>query len=387
MMQPVRTMLYNRVRQACVTSPPMTVVRRMAQNISQVVLFAAVVAFPAIAQTLPAAPTPALRGQGFYDARLAAAPDAVRGQVAGLAKLASDNHWTFQVGYTTALDRPLSELAGTRVPPELASIAKKQNAFAVEALKLNDRLRTANGVTFAPLSCSANATLCDLAPEMTPVKNQGSCGSCWDFSAMGAWEGTFNLRFNSMVDTSEQQVLNCSNAGSCTGGWWDPVYAWMVGAAVGTEAQTPYTGQDGPCVTHPPGNFKVAAWGFVTEKTSVPDVAQIKEALVSHGPLVAGVFVTTAFQAYTTGVFDENSNSSPINHGIVIVGWDDDKGAWHIRNSWSTSWGEEGYMWIKYGSNSIGYAAAWVLPVAPKLVGVGDGELLGLAKRFNIRAD
>lgn len=95
---------------------------------------------------------------------------------------------------------------------------------------------------------------------------------------------------------------------------------------------------------------------------------------------------TLAFQGYKSGVFNENANDNGINHAIVIVGWDDAKGAWRIKNSWSTGWGEAGYMWIKYGSNDIGYAATWVLPVGPKVPPAANAQLLDLAKKFHISA-
>jgi Papain family cysteine protease len=339
----------------------------------------------AFAQNPPAAPTPELNGPAYYQARLAAAPPAIRAQLDELQRSAASAHWSFEVGYTSVLDIPLARLTGTRIPANYEAVATKQNRFAVEALRLNNRLLSATGVTSSPLACNIGARTCDYQPKMTPVKMQGSCGSCWDFAALGAWEGVYRLKFNQLVDASEQQVLTCSNGGTCAGGWWDPVYVWMVGTGAGTEAQTPYTGIDGPCLAHPPASFKVAAWGFVTNKASVPTVDQLKQALVTHGPLVVGVFATPAFQAYTTGVFDENANNNSINHAVVIVGWDDSKRAWQIKNSWSTAWGEAGYMWIKYGSNKIGYAAAWVLPVAPQLVAVRNQRLMDLVKRFNIR--
>src|SRR5690242_7394621 len=155
---------------------------------------------------------------------------------------------------------------------------------------------------------------------------QNGCGSCWYFTAMGAWEGAYNIYYGRAVDTSEQQLLTCSSAGSCQGGWWDPVYQWMTGTPVGSEADTPYTAADGPCVAHPPGFAKVATWGYVTIKWEIPPIDKIKQALVDHGPLAVAVNATSAFQAYRSGVFNENA-SGGINHGVVLVGWDDTKQA------------------------------------------------------------
>jgi cathepsin L len=85
----------------------------------------------------------------------------------------------------------------------------------------------------------------------------------------------------------------------------------------------------------------------------------MKQALCAYGPLSVCVRVTSAFQAYHSGVFNQNDPGA-INHCVTLVGWNDAKGAWLIKNSWGTGWGMNGYMWIKYGSNSIGKLALWV---------------------------
>jgi cathepsin L len=107
--------------------------------------------------------------------------------------------------------------------------------------------------------------------------------------------------------------------------------------------------------------LRAASWGFADEDDPrrVPDKSILKEAIVTHGPVTASVFVEEAFQSYSGGVFDQNAPGRS-NHAIVIVGWDDARGAWHLRNSWGNGWGEDGYMWIKYGAQQIGYLATWV---------------------------
>lgn len=287
----------------------------------------------------------------------------IRTQLTDLSKLSVQNKWTFQIGYTTALDRSLTELTGLKLPgkSQLEAKMQSQNKLAIEALQLDNKYLVANRLKLLQLPCLTTSPTCNYENKMPPIRNQGGCGSCWAFTAMGAYEGTYRLRFNQLIDTSEQHVVSCAGAGSCAGGWWDPVYSWMMSNAVRLESQTPYTATNGTCAGSPPGTYKAAAWGFVTVKAEVPSVAALKSALVTHGPLAVAVRVTPAFQAYTGGVFNQN-DTGWINHGVVIVGWDDTKGAWRIRNSWGTGWGENGYMWIKYGANSIGYAAAWVRP-------------------------
>ncbi|MBA4763327.1 C1 family peptidase [Sphingomonas sp.] len=355
--------------------------------IAGAVAFAAIAATPFFAgaaqqtPSLKKAPLAAqIKEAPIYNQRLLNAPPQIKTQITQLRQVAVQQNWTFSIGYTTALDRSIEQLTGLKLPQpaELEAKMVSQNKFAIEALDLDRKYMIAKKFTLAPLPCTAGSASCSYESRMPAIRNQGGCGSCWAFTAMGAYEGTYRLRFNAVIDTSEQHIVSCAGAGSCAGGWWDPVFTWMLGTKVRSEAQTPYTASNGVCTPAPAGTYKAAAWGFVTVKAEVPTVAQLKSALVTHGPLAVAVRVTPAFQAYTAGVFNQN-DTGWINHGVVIVGWDDAKGAWRIRNSWGTGWGENGYMWIKYGANSIGYAAAWVRPARQDLV--LNPDLLRLIER------
>ena len=90
-------------------------------------------------------------------------------------------------------------------------------------------------------------------------------------------------------------------------------------------------------------------------------VDAIKQAIFDHGPVSAAVCVNTDFQGYTGGVFNPTKPCRQINHAIVLVGWDDSRGAWRLRNSWGPDWGEDGYMWIAYGKYYVGYSANYVV--------------------------
>ena len=114
------------------------------------------------------------------------------------------------------------------------------------------------------------------------------------------------------------------------------------------------------------GPYRVVSWSFVEPSNpySVPPTAAIKAALCMHGPLAVAVYADSYFQDYTGGVFNNTNSTSGINHAVVIVGWDDAKQAWLVKNSWSSGWELGGYIWIRYDANNIGYAAAWVLPAS-----------------------
>lgn len=192
---------------------------------------------------------------------------------------------------------------------------------------------------------------------VTPVKDQGNCGSCWAFGTHGAFEGSFAILNKVQINSSEQDTLDCSGASDCGGGWW--AYDYLVNTGSADEANYPYGAVKNACNAGAARSYKAAVWGYVNSRVQIPSVAELKKALCDYGPLGVAVAVTSAFQAYKNGVFNEGSTAD-INHAITLIGWDDSKQAWRIKNSWGVGWGESGYMWIAYGCNKIGYGASWV---------------------------
>jgi len=190
-----------------------------------------------------------------------------------------------------------------------------------------------------------------------PVRSQGPCGSCCAFGTHGALEGSYAILNKALIDSAEQDTLDCSGAGDCGGVWW--AYQYLIDTGSAKEADYPYVAKKGTCKTGVQRPYRAVAWGYIDSKVEIPSVAALKKALCEYGPLAVAVAATPAFQAYRSGVFNEGSNAN-INHGVTLVGWDDSKQAWRIKNSWGTGWGESGYMWIAYTTNKIGYAAFWV---------------------------
>jgi cathepsin L len=302
-----------------------------------------------------------------FTARERTASPAIREQLSQLRSRISAEGGRFTVGYTTALELPIPALAGTVIPRSQPGVAEMVNRRAAEFRRLDtdmalrvdpDLLHRLQAV------CSPTAASFDWRSrgKVTPVKAQ-TCGTCWDFTAMGAYEGSYALRNDQVVDTSEQYVLNCAGAGTCAGGWWMPVFDYMITHGTAREQDDPFTGNDHQvCPSGISTPFRATSWGFVANNVStIPAVSAIKQALCTHGPLATAVMVDGAFQAYTGGVFDEHATHFDwINHGVVIVGWDNAKNAWLIKNSWGPGWGDKGYMWIDYHTNNIGIATAWV---------------------------
>ena len=314
-----------------------------------------------------------------YLQREQSAPPEIKKTLATLRSQVEEKKLTFSIGYTRALDKKLETLAGTRAPANLGAMAEKQNAIAAKMLKVDrsarDEFVKAHPRLLPELKylniaapCTANASFdWRKSGKVTPIRDQDGCGSCWAFGAMGAYEGSYLIRNGVAVDTSEQHVLNCSGAGSCGGGWHAGVFDWMIKTGNTTEVSDPYTANDKPCKTGVSTSYRAIAWGYVKGDGGIPTVDAMKAALCQYGPLTVAVYATPLFQGYTGGVFNEADTSHGINHDITLIGWDDSKHAWLIKNSWGPYWGEtggfgseRGYMWIDYNSNNIGYGAAWV---------------------------
>ena len=191
---------------------------------------------------------------------------------------------------------------------------------------------------------------------VTPVKNQGSCGSCWAFCAAAAFESQILIYTGRQVDLSEQAVLSCNTAGhGCDGGWMSTAYDLWIDYGAVAEACMPYHEVDtDPCIQDacdPVDDLD----GYYYVGDNVDD---LKQALL-NGPVAVAMAVCGGFSAYTGGCYEDTCTE--INHGVTLVGWDDTmcggEGAWIVKNSWGPDWGENGYFYIKYGACMIGYGA------------------------------
>ncbi len=201
----------------------------------------------------------------------------------------------------------------------------------------------------------------------TPVRNQGNCGSCWAFGTVGVFESKIKVATGTDKDLSEQYLVSCNSDGyGCDGGWFAHAYhinkipSGETAAGAVYEAAFPYKAADVACNPPHAHNEKLTSWRYIKNSYSVPTTAAIKQAIYTYGAVAAAVCVGSKFQAYTSGIFSSNECSS-VNHAILLVGWDDTQGVWYLRNSWGSSWGESGYMRIKYGTSKVGYGANYAV--------------------------
>jgi cathepsin L len=300
----------------------------------------------------------------FYEERFRSAPEAARSELSALQRKATEQNWTFQPAYTAVFGRDIAKMTGMRIPANATALAKRQNEFAAEARKA---LR------------AAPAPLCDPAQrkfslrklnKVSPVVDQGQCGSCWAFTTVAAFESNYLVRGGKKPNASEQHILDCAvdpsdgtDAGNCDGGWYYPAFNWSMSTPIANRRQAPYRGaKDASCRIRG-GQYLSLVWGFVdpdnwNDKWMAPD-ASLKQAMCEHGALAVAVNATDDWSYYGGGVYNIDADAD-INHAVTLVGWDDDLGAWLIKNSWSRDWGDGGYMWIKYGTSRIGTVPAWV---------------------------
>jgi cysteine peptidase B len=190
---------------------------------------------------------------------------------------------------------------------------------------------------------------------VTPVKDQGSCGSCWAFSAVGNIEGQWKLAGHPLVRLSEQQLVSCDTADDgCNGGLMLQAYDWLLDNANGnvyTEESYPYAsggGNEAQCNE----SSSLVIGASIEGHLSIESDENVMAAwLAEHGPIAIAVDAE-AFMSYQSGIITD-CNGQQLNHGVLLVAYNnsDEIPYWVIKNSWGTSWGEDGYVRVRKGTN------------------------------------
>ncbi|KQK05513.1 hypothetical protein BRADI_2g20460v3 [Brachypodium distachyon] len=189
---------------------------------------------------------------------------------------------------------------------------------------------------------------------VTKVKDQGSCGACWSFSATGAIEGINKIKTGSLISLSEQELIDCDrsyNAG-CGGGLMDYAYRFVIkNGGIDTEDDYPYREADGTCNKNKLKRHVVTIDGYSDVPANKED--SLLQA-VAQQPISVGICGSArAFQLYSQGIFDGPCPTS-LDHAVLIVGYGSEGGKdyWIVKNSWGERWGMKGYMHMHRNTGS-----------------------------------
>lgn len=264
----------------------------------------------------------------------------------------TEDEWADEVGTTACVHTMKSSLRRHQESTQgrLVPVANPQNAASIDWRK---------------------------SGAVTPVKDQGSCGSCWAFSTTGSTEGAWFNTHKDLVSLSEQQLVDCDGVDSgCNGGLMDYAFEYIEKHGITSETNYPYTAEEGNCQTS-----KVE--DVVATVSSYKDVTSQSQAALENALNVGPVSIAIeadrrAFQLYDGGVLSGDAGcGTQLDHGVLAVGYGTDgKDYWIVKNSWGGQWGESGYIRLERGS-STGSKGTCGLLSQPSYPVVGDSPAPG----------
>jgi len=203
---------------------------------------------------------------------------------------------------------------------------------------------------------------------VTPIKNQGQCGSCWAFSTTGSVEALNFIYTGNLNSLSEQNLMDCSTSygnNGCNGGSMDLAFKYIIANnGIDLEEDYPYQAVQGSC------RFQ-AQWTGASIK-AYSDVQSGNEGALTSAANNQPVSVAIdashqSFQLYQNGIYYEPAcSTTSLDHGVLVIGYGSDNGDYYIvKNSWGTGWGMSGYIWMSRNQgNNCGIATAASVPLS-----------------------
>jgi C1A family cysteine protease len=206
---------------------------------------------------------------------------------------------------------------------------------------------------------------------VTPVRDQGGCGSCWAFATTAELESFVLIQENLPgynEDLAEQILVSCSGAGSCGGGNIAAASSYIRDVGLPPEMDYYYTATNGSCANAASGwqqdAYRIGAWSYACVS---PSADAIKSALINYGPLATMFQVYSDFLSYKSGIYSYTTGSYLGNHAVLIVGYDDVGQYFIVKNSWGTGWGESGFFKVAYSEcNSVVNFGLYTIAYTPQ---------------------
>ena len=206
---------------------------------------------------------------------------------------------------------------------------------------------------------------------VTPIKNQGQCGSCWSFSATGSIEGAYAIATGKLTSLSEEDLVQCDQVDQgCQGGLMDNAFKFVMNNGIAAEDAYRYisgTGIRGMCNATKEAAAVVSIGGY--EDVPSGNETALMAAVAQQPVSIAIEADKSAFQLYKSGVLDSPFCGTQLDHGVLAVGYGTStlgKDYWIVKNSWGSTWGEDGYIRMVRGKNMCGIAQQPSYPTGAK---------------------
>ena len=184
--------------------------------------------------------------------------------------------------------------------------------------------------------------------KVSSVKNQKKCGGCWAFSSVGAVESAWAIKHNTLYNLSEQELIDCSSENhGCEGGSMDLAFQYIINNGLCSNLSYPYTAQDGLCENNCQPLVKINNYSDIIQNNE-----KILKYAVQYQPVSVAIQANKrSFQMYKYGIYSDTDCGFELDHGVLLIGYGYDKtydmDYWIIKNSWSESWGENGYIRVQ----------------------------------------
>ncbi len=320
----------------------------------------------------------------------------VREEIEAIQSKIKDQGLSWEAGYNEIMDLPLEERR-----MRLGHIIPDSVRLMYENLEVD------------PPTITNTQSVFDwrVMGGVTPVTNQGDCGSCWAFAATAGFESAYKIATGIDLDISEQAIVSCVvECDGCEGGWCGSAYNMFMDFGAIDESCMPYLQRDDIPCTQEECEVLANLQGY----QPIPNNVDVIKSFLAIAPVSTSFTVYDDFYSYQRGCY-YHADTEPTNHAVLIVGWDDDEcngnGAWIVKNSWGPGFGRlGGYFYIQYDAAAIGTAtnapfydyagigeAQWspesydidivqgdqvTLPL--HLENVGDGDLRYYINRFSV---